>query len=298
MYPVPDPRRATYYYLRVSTARQSEATGFAGQQQMCDACHSHFGQHQPPLADSHIFTDVATSAAGKKTAALSTRPGWRRVCSVLRPGDHLIVAYVSRLGRSQLEVIECLLQLHRQGVVVWVAQFPGLCTASPVGIMVLNILAALAEMENQERMVRAKETASVQWLTGSPGGRRMLPPGWRYTDASKTQCEPCPEEQALLEIIFRARDAGLGCKAIAAELRRAGIVRADGGGKGWAEDCGPAYWSVDRVRAAIKAHRAKRGREEGGLRATEFASTREWFRKCLGRSFRGLKCGSVNQEST
>lgn len=171
-----------YGYARVSTGQQSL-------DQQRDALEA--------AGVDRIFEDTASGAR-------ADRPGLLALLDHARTGDAVSVVALDRLGRSTLQVLSTLHDLHERGIVVR-SQREQLDLGTPAGRMVAAVFAALAELERElirERAAAAREAARVR---GRQVGR---PPALS------------PEQAALVR---RERQAGVSITAIAASL---GVSRA------------------------------------------------------------------------
>src|SRR5689334_8922175 len=113
----------TYGYGRVSTSAQ-DLTPQLDQLQAAGA--------------SRIFTD-------KLSGVRSDRPGLAECLSHLRQGDTLIVAALDRLGRSVIQVLNTLNDLHSRGIVVKSLR-EGLDFGTPAGRLAATVFAGMAEL--------------------------------------------------------------------------------------------------------------------------------------------------------
>ena len=141
-------------YARVSTARQDEA---AQVQALTDAgCDEVFAER--------VSTMTPVEQRQQLQAALEA----------LRPGDELVVAKLDRLGRTQVEVINCLNDLQGRGI--HVRTLDGLINTQALGKMaplVVGLLTGLAEVERSLIQERTRESIAYRRATGGDlGGRR------------------------------------------------------------------------------------------------------------------------------
>lgn len=139
----------TYGYARVSTGQQTL-------DQQDDALRA--------AGCVKVFSD-------KLSGAKADRPGLAGCLDQLREGDTLVVVALDRLGRSTLQVLSTLQELHARGVVVKSIR-ESLDFSTPLGQAVATIMSALAEMELaliRERAAAAREAARVRGKqTGRP----------------------------------------------------------------------------------------------------------------------------------
>ncbi|WP_240917143.1 recombinase family protein [Nocardioides sp. HDW12B] len=133
---------ATFGYARVSTGQQL----LDGQ---LDALRN--------AGCERVFTD-------KISGVRADRPGLLECLDRLRPGDTLVVVALDRLGRSVLQVVGTLTELHDRGVVVRSLR-ENLDLSTPTGKVVAAMFAALAELERElirERAAAAREAARLR----------------------------------------------------------------------------------------------------------------------------------------
>lgn len=141
-------------YARVSTAQQEKNYSLDYQKDVLIS---------KDIEPENIFQDVVSGSQ-------KSRPGLDDLLSRLRSGDELWVVYLSRLGRSVLQLAGLLEELKEQGVTIHAVK-EGIDTSTTTGRLMFNVLASVAEMEReliQERMsfgrLRAEEL-------GRKGGR-------------------------------------------------------------------------------------------------------------------------------
>lgn len=136
-------------YARVSTAQQSL-------DQQKDALHQ--------AGVTRIFDDKASGVR-------SDRSGLLAMLDQVRPGDTVTVVALDRLGRSTIQVLQTLRDLHSNGVAVRSLR-ENLDFSTPLGQAITTIMSALAEMERElirERSAAAREAARARGRqTGRP----------------------------------------------------------------------------------------------------------------------------------
>ena len=141
-------------YARVSTVRQDEAPQVAALIEAgCD----------------EIFQErVSTRLPAIKREQLQA------VLSRLTKGDTLVVAKLDRLGRTQVEVINCLHELQENAI--HVETLDGLINTKALGKfapVVVGMLTGLAEVERELIQERTLESIAHRRATGGDlGGRR------------------------------------------------------------------------------------------------------------------------------
>ncbi|MGD9950552.1 MAG: recombinase family protein [Desulfobulbus sp.] len=110
------------------------------------------------------FADEGVS--GKVQA--SQRPQFKMLLSQIRDGETLVVSKLDRLGRDAQDVGATIKALAQRRIEVIVLQLGKLDLASPAGKLMLNMLAAVAEMERdlliertQSGLARAKSEGKI-----------------------------------------------------------------------------------------------------------------------------------------
>jgi len=193
-------------YVRVSTARQAEeGISLDSQERTLTA-----------VAEAAGYTVEVLREEGRSAASITGRPVLREALSRLAAGEAaaLYVAKIDRLARSTSDALKIVDAAQREG---WrmVAQDLALDTATPVGRLVLTVLAAVAEMERAQISSRHREWHAEKRARGIVWGVDEGP-------------------QALLPLEVRSRIAGdrrngLSLRAIADALNAEGVATARGG---------------------------------------------------------------------
>lgn len=106
------------------------------------------------------FSDEATSGVIKA----KDRAGFGQLLSYVREGDTVVVYAIDRLGRSTIDVLETVEALKGKGVAVLSIR-EGFDLSTPMGKMMLTMLAGLAELERsniKERQLAGLERARAE----------------------------------------------------------------------------------------------------------------------------------------
>lgn len=151
-------------YLRVSTDRQSTAS-------------------QRPEIDNWLAVNSGKSEVQRFEDSASgrtfERPGWKALQAALEGGQvsTLVVWRVDRLGRTAAGLTRLFALLADKGVNL-VSIKDGLDLVTPAGRLMANVLASVAEFENEIRRERiiagqAKARAEGKRIGGSKPGRRI-----------------------------------------------------------------------------------------------------------------------------
>jgi DNA invertase Pin-like site-specific DNA recombinase len=143
-------------YIRVSTEEQD----LAKQEHLL----LKYAQQQGMAIDDFIQVEISSRR--------NTRE--RRIDELLarlEPGDILLVAELSRLGRNMFEVIHLINQLSERGVKLVFVRQPELSTAGPHGKLLLAIYSYFAEAEREFISVRTKQGLAAARARGRQLGR-------------------------------------------------------------------------------------------------------------------------------
>jgi DNA invertase Pin-like site-specific DNA recombinase len=177
-------------YLRVSTSEQTTAN----QRRELKAVAERHGWNVVA-----VFEDAGISGAKGR----EQRPGLDAMMKAVarREIDQVAAWSVDRLGRSLIDLLDLLRELHAKGVDLFLHQ-QGLDTSTPGGKAMFQMMGVFAEFERamiRERVMAGLARAKEQ---GTTLGRRRL----EDTDAGKVSA------------IVAARAAGTGIRRIAREL--------------------------------------------------------------------------------
>jgi DNA invertase Pin-like site-specific DNA recombinase len=156
-------------YVRVSTADQGESG--AGLEAQRAAIDNEADRRLWELVDVH--QDVASGASMDK------RPELARALARLKAdeADHLIVARLDRLARSTDDTLKIVKLATEQGWGLVPLDYPALDTSSPMGELVLTIMAAINQFERQLGAQRTREGLAAKRAQGVILGRpRILDP--------------------------------------------------------------------------------------------------------------------------
>jgi DNA invertase Pin-like site-specific DNA recombinase len=205
-----DPRPSVaLLYLRVSTGRQADSGLSLEQQER---------QLVAAATEAGYTETVVMREEGRSGKSLKGRPVLAEALDLLARGeaDALYTSKMDRLARSARDTLTVLDAANKQG---WrlVSLDLGLDSKTPVGRMVLTVLAATAEMEHERICERhrdwheSKRERGIRW--GIDEGPRALLP-------SKTR-----------ERILQMRDSGLSLQAIADTLNEEGVPTARKGAR-------------------------------------------------------------------
>jgi len=112
------------------------------------------------------------------TGTKTDRPVFNEVLSLLEPGDTLMVTKLDRFARSAVEGVSLVRELLSNGIRIHILNM-GLLEDSPMGRLILTVMAAFAEFERDmiiERTQEGKEIAKTK-----PGYKEGRPK--KYSEA-------------------------------------------------------------------------------------------------------------------
>ena len=153
-----------------------------------------------------IYQDEGVSGAKAK------RPGLDRALKKLKPGDHLFVWKLDRLGRSVRHLIELTSQFDAKGI-AFTSLSDGIDTSTASGRLFFHITSAFAEFERNLISERTKAGMAAAKARGAKIGR----PKTRQKKCKKKAASP--QEKAIAEfesdlLDDEAGDYGLDAKLL------------------------------------------------------------------------------------
>lgn len=146
----------TVGYIRVSTDEQD----LSKQRHLL----LEYAQQQHIIIDQFIEAEVSS----RKT------PKERRISELeglLKEGDHLLVAELSRLGRNMLQTLNIINVLSERGIKITFVRQPELSTTGAHGKLLLAIYSYFAEAERDYISLRTKQGLAAARASGSILGR-------------------------------------------------------------------------------------------------------------------------------
>jgi site-specific DNA recombinase len=229
-------------YARVSTGKQADE-GVS-----LDAQEAKLRQaaHDRNLELIDVIVDAGVS--GKDM----DRPGMSRLLEMVRRHEvgYVIIPKLDRLGRSVLDILQTI-EMFRDHDVQLLSIAEQYDTTSSHGMLVLRIMASVAELEREMTIQRTLDALqykkSIGLRSGNiPYGKRLLNP-----DAKKTNTYAHPDagvltdderEQAVIAAVRKLRAQKASTQAIADELNLAGFTTRKG-----------TAWKKQYVHAIVKA---------------------------------------------
>jgi DNA invertase Pin-like site-specific DNA recombinase len=208
------------------------------------------------LGDVTYFVDAAKS--GK--VSWEDRDAGKELFQKIRPGDHVIVSKLDRAFRRLADCVLVLEKFKRMGVKLHVANMLGgaIDLSSPMGLFLIHILAAFAELERAFISERTKEglanrkRKNVAYCRFPGYGQKWEK---RWVDGKLVKVKiPDDEERAVMCSIlgWRTQDVPLGWDEIRRHLTCTLKLKTKDGRE----------WDVNRIRRACRAELLLRQAEQ------------------------------------
>tara|TARA_Y100001968_G_C19357602_1_gene718057 strand:- start:329 stop:1012 length:684 start_codon:yes stop_codon:yes gene_type:complete len=194
-------------YLRVSTEEQVRSgLGLEAQREAIVS-------HQNGLDE--VFTDDGYSGSDPN------RPALHQAIDTLGEGDVLVVAKRDRLARDVYFSAWIEKEVKRRGARIISAAGEGTDNDDPSNVLMRTIVDAFAEYERNLISARTAAAMAQKRKRGEKTGGDV-PFGYRLLEGGRLAVDP--EEQKVLELIRKLREAGESYRKIGAELQRRGIL--------------------------------------------------------------------------
>lgn len=210
-------------YIRVSTEEQSrEGVSIAAQRErLLTYCRD---KH---LEVVEIIIDEGVSG-GKY---LSQRPGGQRLIELVKfkKVRHVVSAKLDRLFRNSADALWSIEGWDNEGISTHLLDVNGmgLDTSSPMGKLILTMMAGFAQLERSLIKERTKTAMQHKKSTKKKYCREVY--GYDVTDSG--DMVENPEEQEAIGLIKALRKAGKSLRAIAQQLTEMGVRTKRGGGQ-------------------------------------------------------------------
>ena len=121
---------AIFHYARISTDTQ-------------DISNQALQVEQAGFKVDAYYEDVGVSG----TLPAMQRKGFKQMMAALKENDTVITVEVSRIGRSTSDVLDIVAKLTKMNVKLRILNFSGIDLCSPMGELVLTVMAACATFE-------------------------------------------------------------------------------------------------------------------------------------------------------
>lgn len=197
-------------YLRVSTEDQVEAFGLDVQRAQCSAMAAAKGWTLD--AAQHVYADEGISGTKDETG----RPQLAALLAAIDAGeiDAVIIKALNRLGRRTMIVLELVERITAAGCQL-VSCDESLDTSTPAGMFVVQMFAALAELDHRNIVKRLTDGRNARFARD---GERGGPLPFGYVRAVGEGIAIDGQAADLVRLAFERRAAGDTLRAIAAQL--------------------------------------------------------------------------------
>jgi DNA invertase Pin-like site-specific DNA recombinase len=214
-------------YCRVSTDQQDCSLEIQ-RERIADYCRLHGLALDAVLVESDI--------SGK--TRLSERPQGRRVASLIAAGArHVVALKLDRLFRNAADALVQCESWQALGVSLHLIDMGGTSvnTSSPMGKMMLTMLAGFAEFERG--MIAERTTQALRHRRDNHQAYNHTPYGYDLASAARdargklidTRLVPNPRERSAIALAARMREDGVSYQRIADHFNAAGIDSKQGG---------------------------------------------------------------------
>jgi putative DNA-invertase from lambdoid prophage Rac len=178
--------------------------------------HPAENQHQEILAAGFLVEPrrlIEEAISG--SVAAQTRPGFSKLLNRIEGGDILVVTKLDRLGRNAMDVRQTIEALEHVGVHVHCLALGGMDLTGPVGKLLMQVIAAVAEFERDLLIERTQAGLARARVAGKRFGR---PPAlgddqrtsvMELLAAGVSVSELARKFQTTRQTIMRAREAAL-----------------------------------------------------------------------------------------
>lgn len=231
-------------YLRVSTREQGDSRlGLESQEARC--------REECERRGWEIVRVVTEVVSGDK----AKRPLFDEACAAARDAHGVLVgASIDRIARGgPLTVLPLFQRAANEGWAVYALDMPEIDTTSPMGELVLTIIAAVARMEKRLTAVRTSNALKAKAERGEPVGRPRSVP------------------DATIALIASMRREGSSLQRIADDLNAQGITSRMGPPT-LAETVDPPRWFKQSVSQTLKRYGVADAKAQGSAKRRRSAN--------------------------
>lgn len=203
------------YYCRVSTYEEEQAGSFESQVQY----FKDKVQNTPEWDDGGLFSDEGISGT-----SVAARPGFRAMIEAAQNHeiDMILTKDMSRFGRNCLEILTNLKLLNELSPPVSVIfEIPGISSLDPRNNLLIAILAALAELESQQKSESIRAAIRYRMSQGIYKFSIRNTLGYYRNNFGVIKIEPAEAE--IVRYIYESFLEGVTPADIARELTAQGI---------------------------------------------------------------------------
>lgn len=118
------------------------------------------------IPKNQIFSEKVTGLS-----KFETRKAFNKLMAIVKDGDEIVVTKLDRLGRSTLEMYQLITELRDRGIYLRSLE-QGISTRGQMGILIIQIITAIAEAERTRILERTNEGRELAKLNGVKFGRK------------------------------------------------------------------------------------------------------------------------------
>jgi len=204
---------AVYLYGRVST--DDQALSADNQRQML---LDHAARHG--VVPSGVFIDDDISGG----TPIRMRPEGSKMFDALRHGGKVVLLKLDRGFRDTIDALVTVRDCREVGI-EWQFLDLGMDTSTPVGQMMMAVMATVAEMERKRIGERVRDAWQYLKRNGKPYATAR-PWGWtRKGKGINGEWVPCEKEREVAKKIIAMRQDGMTWERIALKLCLAGVEK-------------------------------------------------------------------------
>ena len=223
-------------YIRVSTAAQEDNTSLDEQERRLKAYCALYG---------HKLVKVYREVASAKNTI--GRPIFNQALKALGKADGIVSTKLDRVARSTRDVLTLIEDVLQPSNKALILLDQNIDTSSPYGMMVLTMMASVAQLE---RDVIKERTQTGRKAKSEKGGYAFGSPAFGFMSVDGVLVQH-PKEYPVLQVMKNHRRAGKGLTEIARMLNERGYLSKKG--TLWtAIKVGEAVGTYKRVRAKRK----------------------------------------------
>lgn len=146
----------------------------------------------------HVYHEQLSSVDAKRAEL-------KRAIDYMRKGDTLVVTKLDRLARSVADIVKIHEQLEAKGVALQILDL-NIDTATPTGMLQLNLFASIAQFERELMLERQRVGINKAKVDGKYKGRKALP------DTKKNQIKQLIEQG--VKKVEIAKQVGVGIATV------------------------------------------------------------------------------------
>jgi site-specific DNA recombinase len=223
-------------YIRVSTAAQEDNTSLDEQERRLKAyCEAY---------DHKLVKIYREVASAKNTIG---RPAFNEALKALAKADGIVSTKLDRVARSTRDVLTLIEDVLQPSNKALILLDQNIDTSSPYGMMVLTMMAAVAQLE---RDVIRERTQGGRKAKSEKGGYAYGSPSFGYMSVDGVLVQN-PMEYPVLQLMKNHRRAGKGLTVIANMLNELGHRTKRG-----------TVWTAVKVGEAVGTYERGRGRKK------------------------------------